>query len=883
MSIKHKTNSYDDIIFDSDLDFENRAETDLLIREEAKHLAQKYLAQEKIELASDASTPFASTLERLEEGTLKNVEEIKKSNNTWEESKNILARIESKLIDFDNELRQLKHENASFSQSNLSPLDLNDNDVIGSIKKTLVENNNSLKEAFGLMVNQLASLLTNTKIVDKNEEKISSVNEVVDSSEDSIIEPIVFEENQSLDQNDDVEDFFTQEQESITLDDFDFDSDINLENDKSKHDINSSKELDELKSKQTELILSQEKLNKEIEVIKKSINDYILVSEFSNKNILEQTIDNAHRISLDVNQVKEQYSNLENEINKIYSTWLDNNQLLTNLENLLIDLNNKSVDLSDEKYLYNDEIARKTYDNEKYINEISLESTNLKNSIEQINERLSLVEGLSHSFDPSEYAKNSLTENMRDEVKTISKNIVEEALIQRNLFDPKQIITRERVIDEVMDSDIFNYSLEKKIQQTILEEKLDRRLDDSDKAEMLTYTINSDRFKNIISSEVNYISNDIKLELNDRFTKLRDDFHNTNCYNSNKFIELESRLDSKEDFLQKSEIIEMVFASKELEDIINDKLIYVVNDQLDDLKESMSIIENKILSSVKRYLDEDIQNNLKKEIIDSKDIRQKIKNESLNAIYHEINERDKQYEDQKKEILQNYEALFENNRILENLEKLILKQVEEIEGFKKDKETSFEVAIDKINAQKAEIEYLKEKVFEIYGKDLVLNTSPEKVYENEVYDKVKEITANLVRDEIKKINLISATNETSNKADSTRPIIIENQNSDSNVSDFFKNRIKDILTKLEENYESVKLDEKIPLSDEFKFRFNDLKIDLDELKESNPVINEPEEDYGWFYEQEFQSHKENKQQLSKQNDWLDGHLINQAKNNNDDK
>ena len=96
------------------------------------------------------------------------------------------------------------------------------------------------------------------------------------------------------------------------------------------------------------------------------------------------------------------------------------------------------------------------------------------------------------------------------------------------------------------------------------------------------------------------------------------------------------------------------------------------------------------------------------------------------------------------------------------------------------------------------------------------------------------------------------------------------------MSDFFKNRIKDILTKLEENYESVKLDEKIPLADEFKFNLNDLKIDLDDLKESN--LNnavESEDDFGWFYEQEFKAHKEEKEQLDKNSSNLsDDQLLN---------
>lgn len=922
MSRKQNQKSYlEDLIFDSDLDFANKAETDLLIREEAKQLAQEYMTKEKLVVSEIADKSFVSKIEKLEEDSARNMEAIKKNNDSWKESKDILSRIEARLVDFDNELKNLKGNNSNtvkeVAKVSSTPIDNKNADIIDSIKNTLIENNESLKEAFGNMVNQLSDVLSKTNptyttidepetnltleqlILDEEEKNPNNSVELQNETFEFELTPLFeqeIEEKNIEEEKNDVETIeeisipskveFNNENEiiqkevekiventkiePINWEGFDDDED-DLSN-KSTTNL----ELEELRDKHSKLLSDQEKLNKEIEIIKQSINDFILASEYSSKNILEQTIDNAHKLSLDVNVVKEQYSNLESEIDKIYSTWLENNQLLTNLENLLLDLNNKNDDLISDRYGYNQEIIDKTINNEKYINDLSIESQNIKSSIEQINERLTMVEDLTHTFNPEDFINKNLTESMVNEVTEISKGIVEQELSKRNLFDPKEIMTKERVIDEIMENDIFNYSLEKKIQQTISEAKLDRKYTDEEKLEIIDFTTNSDKFRSSISAEVNYVSNDIKLEFNDRFTKLRDEFYNTNMHNNNKFSVIEDKMNSKKEILQKSEIIEMVFASKELNDIINDKLVYVVNDKLDDLKESMSIIENKILGSVKRYLDEDIQDNLKKEIIESKDIRQKIKNESLNAIYSELTEHDKKYEDQKKEILENYQALLENNRILENLEKLILKQVEEIEGFKKDKETSFDIAIEKINAQKLEIDSLKEKVLEVYGKDLVINTSPEQVYDNEIFDKVRSLTASLVKDEIKKLNLVQQTTKNENGNEVVTPMFLVEDNE--NESEFFKNRINDILTRLDQGFEPLEnINQKLPLTDEYKFNLKDLKIDLDNLKE-NKIEEEQDDDYGWFYEQEFKNHKEEKANRKTNDEWLNEELNKQIGN-----
>lgn len=874
MSKKFNNKNYiEDLIFDSDLDFANSAETDLLIREEAKHLAQELILKDKIKVSDGlANNSLISKINKLEEDTLRNMEEIKKNNESWEENKNILSRIEKKLQNFGKEIEETEKfsftstfdekNDDSFAPEYVEKNDFNnEKNSIEEIKKTLLENNESLKKVFENFANQI------TDILSKN------------NNDHSIIKDESFEEWETLDlkehKSENKSNDLGFEIEELDLFSNDLKSNNNFINDDSKFEVKpidwkddnndfidsnyNSNELDVLKVKQNDLLRDQEKINKEIEIIKQSINDFILSNEYSNKNIIEQTIDNAHRLSLDVNDVKAQYSNLENEINKIYSTWLENNKLLSNLENLLFELNSKNDELVFDKTAYDEEIHKKTIDNERFINELSNESNTLKETINSLNERLSIVESLSTTFNPKDYVNNNLTETMMEEVKNISKNVVETELEKRKLLRLEDVVTRERVIDEVMESDIFNYSLEKKIQQIIIDEKINNKIDESDKLEILAYTINSDKFKNIIASEVNYVSNDIKLELNDRFTKLRDDFHNTNCYNSNKFIEIESRLDSKSDQLQKHEIIEMVFASRELENIINDKLVYVINNELDDLKESISEIENKILRNIKYYLDEDLQENLKKEVIESKDLRQKIKNDALNAIYNEIQERDKQFDSQKKEILKNYEALIENNRILEHLETLVLKQVEEVEGFKKDKENSLDIIIDKINSQKIEIDYLKEKIKDITGKELIQNISSNNIDSDDIYENIKNMTSGLVRDEIKKLNLINSSK------DDVEPVVLSDEPSNS----FFKNRIKDILNKLEESYEPINsVSEKIPLTNEFKVDLSNLKIDINKLKEENANIDLEDEDLGWFYEKEFESHKEEKERMSNLKDFI---------------
>ena len=538
---------------------------------------------------------------------------------------------------------------------------------------------------------------------------------------------------------------------------------------------------------------------------------------------------------------------------------------MNNLELLLNELNNKNSDLDVEKSEFNEEIYNRTVDNEKIINDLFSESNNLKSEIEKINERLSVIEDISSTYNNSSNLQdveninnelqitqstvnelvekiNSMSNENRvdvEQVKAISLEVVENELSKRNLYNPDEIMTKSRIIDEIMESDIFSYSLEKMINQVIL----DTKITENDKMDIVNSVISSEKMKNVINAEIGYVSNDIKLDLNDRFTRLRDDFNNFDIDINNKIVSLETKVDSNENDLQKHEIVEMIFSSKDLEGIIENKMLYVLSDKLNELKESMGLIESKIIENIKKYLDNDLEHNIKRDIIESKEIRQKIKNDALNAIYSEIEERDKEFSTQRKEMLTNYEALIENNRILENIETLIIRQVEEVEGFNKDKDKAFDAIVQKISAQKSEINYLKDRIIEIAGKD-VLNLS-DKVYKNtqrdhEVYENVKNLTSNLVKDEIKKLNLINTENDDK---------FLNSSDTKKNSSQFFKERIQNILEKLHSNSNEENLMENnLPLTNELRIDLDDLKINIDELQEYDNQNYAEDDDFDFNFE-----------------------------------
>lgn len=787
----------------------NNAETDLLIREEARFLAKDYLIKQNFH----------------------DISIVDKNNN------------------IDN--------NFNCQQSNQY------NSSINEIKETLNENNNNLIKMFEKISNQISNAIE--KQADVASRNMGKEDELLARFENLGNESIPLDENNnSLD--------------SFENDNFFFQSDEN------------NNVLNNLKTQQDFLLDQHDKISKELEIIKTSINDFVFNTSDANKIIFDETIINTNKLTNEVISVKNQYANIENEINKIFSTWLENNKLLENLENLLIELNDQKNELNYEKNDFNEEIYSKTLYNEKILDDLSIKSNDLKEMVEQLNERVAVIEDISamnskqqeedevtaaEIVDAIERINNRIKEfensNNYEFIKSISKEVVDTELLKRNLFNNEDILTREQVVDQVMDSDIFNYSLEKKIKETIMEEGINANLSDDDKNEIVNLTINSDKIKNIIDTEVTYLSNDVKLDLNEKFTKLRDDFHNNNLEINSKIIELETKVESNNTSIKQHEIMELIFNSKELETIIENKLLYVVSDKLNELKDSVHDIETNILVNIRNYLDDELERDIKRDIIESQEIRQKIKNDALNAIYVELQERDKRFELQRAEILNNYEALIENNRILENLENLILRQVEEVEGFRRDKDSLFDLVVESINKQKIEINTLKEKIASITGKEFLNKAKTTNVSDNDIYQNVKNLTSNLVKNEIEKMNLIGNLSKDFDEYEIHSEIGINN---------FFQNRMKEIMKKLDrKDDEVIELDDVIPLTNELKVNFDDLKIDINELKEKsmpetvNNISQETvsdmklkesisedikqKEEVNWFYDEDDTDNSEN--------------------------
>lgn len=802
----------------------NNAETDLLIREEARFLAKDYLIKQNFH----------------------DISIVDKNNN----------------IDNNFNCQQSNQYNSSISE----------------IKETLNENNNNLIKMFEKISNQISNAIE--KQVDVASRNMEKEDELLARFENLGNESIPLDKNNNSLDSFENDNFFFQNDENNSV-------------------------LNNLKTQQDFLLDQHDKISKELEIIKTSINDFVFNTSDANKIIFDETIVNTNKLTNEVISVKNQYANIENEINKIFSTWLENNKLLENLENLLVELNDQKNELNYEKNDFNEEIYSKTLYNEKILDDLSIKSNDLKEMVEQLNERVAVIEDISamnskqqeedevtaaEIVDAIERINNRIKEfensNNYEFIKSVSKEVVDTELLKRNLFNNEDILTREQVVDQVMDSDIFNYSLEKKIKETIMEEGINTNLSDDDKNEIVNLTINSDKIKNIIDTEVSYLSNDVKLDLNEKFTKLRDDFHNNNLEINSKIIELETKVESNNTSIKQHEIMELIFNSKELETIIENKLLYVVSDKLNELKDSVHDIETNILVNIRNYLDDELERDIKRDIIESQEIRQKIKNDALNAIYVELQERDKRFELQRAEILNNYEALIENNRILENLENLILRQVEEVEGFRRDKDSLFDLVVESINKQKTEINTLKEKIASVTGKEFLNKAKTTNVSDNDIYQNVKNLTSNLVKNEIEKMNLIGNLSKDFDEYEIHSEIGINN---------FFQNRMKEIMKKLDrKDDEVIELDDVIPLTNELKVDFDDLKIDINELKENSmpeAVSNvsqqtvsdmklkesisediKQKEEVNWFYDEDDTDNSENQFVHSDIDDELDDFL-----------
>ena len=223
-------------------------------------------------------------------------------------------------------------------------------------------------------------------------------------------------------------------------------------------------------------------------------------------------------------------------------------------------------------------------------------------------------------------------------------------------------------------------------------------------------------------------------------------------------------------------------------------------------------------------------------------------------MYRELITRDNKIDFNSEELVKNYHGLLECNRILKNLEELIIRQAEEFDGYKSDETNSISLIVDKISEQKLKISELEESIrknisdFNLYS-DSESSQAMRRgldAWRLEFSSDIIHMVKNLVEEEIKKQNFISYVDKKVQKYDDNNNefslLSSENFEKQNQKNNFFVERVKDILNRLENS----------DLQKTFEQTFN-LNIDINDLKkdEENHVEDDNLE---WFYEKEYQEY-----------------------------
>lgn len=811
----------DDVQF---CDHNSEIETNVLIREEAQYLAKNLINKKNLK---DLSKKMKDS-----DNELVNSKDIENLNLNLDTNNYLLSKIEDKLNNYKNFgfEKDIYDVNDDQESSNISNDSSQNDDQLNDIKNTLIQNNLNLEKTFSSFENFMNNAL----------EKMDSI--LNKKSSQNYSEPIFVEEHSTkLDGVEEIK----------------WDECIGEEFETSNNDER-LESLNSLINEQSNFASKQEELARQLDVLKDNIEHLNNINELQYGTLSEKHSLDIHELQNEMNLFRNKFENLNLEINKIYSIWTENNSLLNNLEKLLIELNGKNDELLIDREVYIEELHNKTIDNEKYINELLIQNEDLKHQFSNFSKQIDNIsefkDSLLDSVDEKISKNNSLIDeqlkqefnSLREEMKDISIQTVESELSKRNLLHLENILKQEKIVDTVLSSEVFNFALESKLnnilsndQNNVLMKNIHNGFD-LYKNQIIDQITESDRIRNIISIEANNLVNLLKTDVTEKINDTKEYMYQKNFALNERIVDLEHKINNIS--LDEKEIYDMISSSEEIENIINDKLIFIINEKLNTIQDDISFINRKLEEDLKEYVDNNLKNRVVSEVVNSDKMRH-IKNETLQSVYSELLKRDEKISFHGEEILKNYETLLENNRILENLEKLVIKQVEEVDGFRKDKEDSIDLIMEKISDQKANIIDLQNKIQDVIsGEHLIGNKSIDGVegIDKDIYENIKLMTLNLVKEEIKKLNLI-------NKDDASKvEPIFANQN-DEPESDFFKNRIQDILSKLNQSYEPL----------DVKKDLVDLNIKMDDLKKESDDSN-ANDDFSWFYEQELKNHKEEK-------------------------
>ncbi|MDE5949656.1 MAG: hypothetical protein K2G54_02175, partial [Malacoplasma sp.] len=605
--------------------------------------------------------------------------------------------------------------------------------------------------------------------------------------------------------------------------------------------------------------LKIESLSDELKIAKESFNSFINDYQYNLESLNSQQKDLVsalnNNIYLDeIKASKENFIKIEKEIEKISSAWVQSNKLLNKLENLIFEISNAKIGYDEDLNALIFEIKDQTVENRSSLLKLNQE-------IESVKEKLEVLGNKQDDLFIKNNENKDAFDSLRKNVDLLdARNLEKFSLLEQNAEETKKhletldiklkdLMDIENFLDSILSSKLFQKSLESKISNMI-----------SDNNNYL-----GDEFK----LRIDHLANRLDLELGD-FKQQSTNLNNSLKSLENRVYEMNSDIsliNRKNDTKEQLEIIENRFGSlysaemekiktsiidlerhidnfkfddyqvatllrdsKELSSIIKDKIYLVVDEKINQIQRDADSIRITIENNLKQEASKIIPDAIRKEVSDN---FLKIKNEALSGVYAELTKRDKTIDLHSQEIVRNYETLMKCNTLLDELEFLVNKQTEEIDGLRFDKENSFQLLLEKIISQKEALEKLQKVLStQIESYDFYNNNSTVKklldVWKNDLTSSVIELVKNLVEDEIRKKATLSYV--------STPSSSIENK---LKGNDFFINRVKDILSRLDnENLKKT-----------FENKVANLDFKINDLKKENPNVKD--DDLNWFYEKEY--------------------------------
>lgn len=817
---------------------------------------------------------------------------------------NILIREEAEYLSkgFKEEIRNEMVLEQEPLVSNLSTL-INNEEVIDNLKNSLLEVLPS-KEVFENFENSMHSTLGKLdQIADLLKYNVTQQQEAANQKNERIekqIEKLLEQQTQLYDPTRDpsfLQQRANEEEELVQS----FQKMIDLKMDEANSQILTLvEELDDTKQKFGEILNSYEKTLAVVSEKQTELNTYL----FESHGAISQ-------LRADLNASKENYMKVENEISKIFSTWTENNKLLTKLESIIYDIGTSKLGYDQDLNDLLDEMKNKAIENQRSITDIKEEIASINEKVHLVNknyedlaaihdENLKVIQSGIRALEEDANLQKAKTEDefniikksVNDEINYLNKNFEQEILklkdadfqnlerivgvelqvsknaenIENLKRDVQELLDFEKTVDKILSSPIFQQSLEMKISNMITENN--NYLGDEFKHKLDNFSTNvisdiDDVRKNnddllnsyqSLENKVLEISNNVDAidhtgELKSQLEFLETNYKELYDKTADRIKENLTLIDNQVKGIKvdENELLQIINSSDALNKIIKDKTRQVIENQLDTVKADVNLIQLQLENNIKDFNEKILINQINDKIsIEAS----KIKNESLNILYKELTKRDEKIDLNNEELVKNYETILECNKVLSNLEELVIKQTNEFDSYKIDKNDAISMLVDKIAKQKEKIVELEEKIkknvteFDFYG-DSDSSKSLKHGLESwrlEFTNNLTQMVKGLVEDEIKKKAIVSemvkenlkeAKTEIKNEYSSFDPFNYQppsfsEENKKKRSDEFFINRVKDILNRLESSDLQKTYQEKFSL-DKF-FKINQVVINQEDKK-----------------------------------------------------